>query len=285
MESIRPLIGITGGLDRGKQQVYLRQAYLQAVAAAGGLPVVLPVGIETAALSFYLERLDALILPGGGDIGPAFFGESPQPGLGKVSMERDEFELELTVQAFKRDMPILGICRGMQILNVAAGGDLYQDLPSQYFRSDAIQHQQEPGALSPNFHPVRVVAESRLAQLLNFHKAVGPKATGPKAAGRESADLPNFWPEFDSGSGYKAAASPGLTISVNSRHHQAIRKLAAGLEVSAYAPDGIIEAIETSRGSLVIGVQWHPEDIWEADPRFLGLFQGLVEAAARRLRE
>ena len=255
MESIRPLIGITGSFDRRKQQVYLRQAYLQAVTAAGGLPVVLPVGIETAAIPFYLEYLDALILSGGGDIGPAFFGESPQPGLGEVSMERDEFELELSVQAFKRELPILGICRGMQILNVASGGDLYQDLPSEYTQASLIQHQQELGALSSNFHPVQVAVDSRLARLLNL----------PEAAGR-------------------AAASPGFTISVNSRHHQAVRKLAAGFEVSAYAPDGVIEAIEASRGSLVIGVQWHPEDIWEADPRFLGLFQGLVEAAAHRRR-
>lgn len=267
----------------------MRQAYLQAAAAAGGLPVVLPVGIETAAIPFYLEHLDALILSGGGDIEPAFFGESPRPGLGEVIMERDEFELELTAQAFKRELPVLGICRGMQILNVAAGGDLYQDLPSEYSRAGAILHQQEPGALSPNFHPVRVAADSQLARLLNLQL---PKAAGPKAAGREMADLEatdpespdlqKYSPNADSDSDFKVAAIPWLTISVNSRHHQAIRKLAAGFAVSAYAPDGIIEAFEASRGSLVIGVQWHPEDLWETDPRFLGLFRGLVEAAAHR---
>jgi len=257
---IRPRIGITCDFNQVEKHCYLRQAYISSVVAAGGLPILLPAGLEAAVVNDYLDSIDGLILSGGGDIEPDYFGELPHPALGEICPERDEFELDLVRLALKRGIPILGICRGIQVLNVAAGGDLYQDLINE--RPGLIMHQQKAPRDYP-IHPIKVVSGSRLAQLLNLDSEGELHQDGQSG--------------FDAGSG--SISSSPITIRVNSRHHQAIRKLAPGFVVSAYSPDDLIEAIESSQGNLVIGVQCHPEDLWRKDTRFLGLFKGLVEAA------
>ena len=117
---MRPVIGITCAASRDSCRLYLNEPYAAAVAAAGGLPLLLPEmpGLEKD----YLKRLDGLLLSGGGDIDPSFFGQEPHPLMGWVSPRRDAFELELARLALKSGIPVLGICRGLQILNVAAGG-------------------------------------------------------------------------------------------------------------------------------------------------------------------
>ncbi len=228
-----------------QRKLTLGMDYTAAVAGAGGLPVVIPpLSLPDEAL---LDRLDALVVSGGPDIDPALYGDRPHPHLGPVEREADPLELELVRVADAREMPILSICRGMQLVNVARGGRLWQDLPSE--RPSAIQHRQaEPGTVAT--HPVEVVPGSRLAELTR---------PGPDA------------PDDD-------------RLLVNSFHHQAVRALGDGLRVTARAADGVIEAYEAVDRPFLVGVQWHAESLVR-DPRHAALFFGLVDAARSRTIE
>lgn len=257
----KPLVGITATVDDG-EGVRLGRDYVRAVEAAGGLPVVLaPAGV--GALGAYpavpanrgagenadewpgewvreiVGRIHALVFSGGVDIDPALFGEEPIPGLGVVTPERDRFEVALARQGMACGLPMLGICRGTQVLSVAAGGTLYQDLGSQL--ESSLKHRQE-GPRWYGSHGVRVAEGSVLAEV-----------TGTT--------------EF----------------RVNSFHHQAVRDPGQGLRAVAWAPDGVIEAIEKTGpvegAGFLLGVQWHPEAMWDRDPLHLRLFQALVKAA------
>jgi putative glutamine amidotransferase len=180
-----------------------------------------------------LPLLDGLLLSGGVDIDPVHFGEPPLPGMGEIAPERDAFELDLTKRSIQADLPVLAICRGIQVLNIAAGGNIYQDIPSQL--TDTIKHSQ----LAPRWYASHQVAVER----------------GTKLAG----------------------IFPTEAIGVNSFHHQAIKNLAPGFKVNAMAPDGIIEGIESNSNKFVVGVQWHPEGMWEKYPQMLNLFRALVQ--------
>lgn len=231
----KPRIGLTCDLDPERERIVLREAYCRAILAAGGLPVLLPyVPPEKAA--GYLEIVDGLLLTGGGDIEPSFFGARTTASLHKVLPRRDAFELALTRAALAGGKPILAICRGIQVLNVAAGGDLYQDIPAEV--PGALDHDQEQPRHQPS-HLVTTIPGTRLADLL-----------GPEAP-------------------------------VNSLHHQAVRRLGDGLRVAALAPDGVIEGIEGWGESLVLGVQWHPEDLYTGDGRQRALFEYFVEIPGR----
>lgn len=216
-----PLIGIAS---------LTSENYVRAVREAGGLPVVLPnTGGNAALVEEYLEVLDGLILPGGADIPPTEYGEEMHESVNLLDEDRFEFEKALTHAWIERtDKPLLGICLGSQWINVASGGSLIQDLPSQ---KDAHHMDKK--------HPVSVEAGSRLAGILGE-----------------------------------------LNPVVNSYHHQAVGKLGKGLRVVARAPDGVVEATETTRPNrFLIGVQWHPEGMpgQEAQQRLL---KALVKAAA-----
>lgn len=235
---MRPRIGLTCSVraDAPAPVHELSDAYVRAVVAAGGLPLLLPaVGGEDLAAEM-LAGVDGLLLTGGVDVDPAWYGQEPSPRLGRVSPERDALELPLARVALARGIPVLAICRGIQVLNVAAGGTLVQDLPTEW--SDAIKHYQD----APRWfgsHAVEVLPGSRLAELLGQAR-----------------------------------------LRVNSFHHQALRDVAPGLVVTARAPDGVVEAVEAADPRrFVLGVQWHPEAMWEREPVFLHLFRGLVEAA------
>jgi putative glutamine amidotransferase len=186
-----------------------------------------------------LETCDALLLTGGVDVDPAEYGETDRHPTVEVDRARDTYELALARAALERDLPVLAICRGAQVLNVAAGGTLIQDLPSTVVSTVEHTIAQPKDAIA---HEVVVAAHSRLAGLLPA-----------------SAAAPN-------------------RIAVNSRHHQAVRQPAPLFVVSATARDGVIEAIEKPEASFCIGVQWHPENFWRSG-EFAGLFKGLVEAA------
>ncbi len=220
------------------------QAYLSAVMAAGGAPVLVPLGLDEPRLFRALDRADGLLLAGGEDIAPALFGEEPHPNLGTVDADRDAAEMALARRALDMGAPLLAICRGIQVLNVAAGGTLYQDIPSQV-----------PGALKHNCfypeyprdhiaHTVAIAPDSRLA-------AVVGQAAGSLAA-----------------------------VPVNSLHHQSVKALGAGLRVVAQAPDGVVEAVEGT-GGWVLGVQWHPEELAASRADMGALFRAFVEAAGR----
>jgi putative glutamine amidotransferase len=230
-----PVIGLTAYSEPAQWAVWqapavlLPASYVQQVAAAGGIPVLLP---PVAGVAAAVSRLDGLILTGGGDIDPGRYGESPHPRTTRVSEPRDAAELELLDAVFAAGLPVLGVCRGMQLVNVARGGTLRQHLPED------AGHATVPGTYGS--HPVRVAPGTRLAGILG-----------------DGADR----------------------IDVPTAHHQAVDALGDGLVATAWAADGVVEAMELNAAGdpFVLAVQWHPEA--GADR---SLIAALVAAAAAR---
>jgi putative glutamine amidotransferase len=210
--------------------------YLAAVREAGGETRVLDYARHPAE---DLPRLvDGLLLTGGGDMDPALYGAPRHPQTHDVDRARDEYELAAVRASIDADLPLLAICRGMQVLNVAEGSDLIQDIPSE--APSSIAHRvAEPRDRAA--HDVRVTPGSRLSALL------APRLDGEGRCG------------------------------VNSRHHQAIRRVARTLDATAVAPDGLIEAVERPASRFCIGVQWHPENFWRTGG-FARLFEAFLEA-------
>jgi putative glutamine amidotransferase len=156
------VVGITLGDGDRKGYHSMREDYVRSVEAAGAVPLVLPTQAPGAAEAV-LDRLDGLVLSGGIDVDPALYGQAPHPKLGRVDRARDEFEIALTRMALRRDMPVLAICRGQQVINVALGGTLVQDIPSVV--AGAVLHD-APGRRTRRSHPVEVAEGSRLAEIL-----------------------------------------------------------------------------------------------------------------------
>jgi len=239
-----PLIGVTmsttadGVPAQTPPRAWLNNAYVRAVQQAGGIPVLLPPHLDDRGLDGLWSRLDGLLLTGGGDVEPTRFTEDPRhPTVDGVSEARDRLEIAVTERAVHERRPLLAICRGIQVLNVALGGSLYQDIASD--TGSTIAHSQtEPRDRAT--HPVKVMGEgTRLGATLGT-------------------------PELE----------------VNSFHHQAIKRLGRGLREVAWAPDGIIEGVEIPEApSLVLGVQWHPEELIAHDSAARNLFRTLVSAA------
>jgi putative glutamine amidotransferase len=217
------------------------------VFAAGGLPLSLPQLPD--AVGPALDALDGLVLAPGRDIEPERYGQEPHPLLAATEPQRDAFELELVRGAIERGLPILGMCRGIQMLNVALGGTLVQDVS---LVSD--DHPSDPGWA----HWRRVEAASLQG---------GPLPPHPR---HEIAIV----------EGSVLARTLGTTsIEVNSFHHQAIDRVGEGLAVVASSLDGVPEAIELP-GRDVLAVQWELNEEWRVDPRFMRVFEWFVDAAA-----
>ncbi|MBI3962288.1 MAG: gamma-glutamyl-gamma-aminobutyrate hydrolase family protein [Deinococcus sp.] len=235
----RPVIGLTTRTlptenPVGRYQFAVPEGYVRAIVAAGGLPLELPL-VPGELAEEYLELVDGLLFTGGKDLSPMLYGEEPHQGLGEIDVARDEFEMSLARAALKRDLPLLGICRGIQTLNVAAGGTLYQDLPSQLPQS--LKHEQKTDRQYTS-HSVQIVPGSHLADMF------------------------------------------GLSMKVNSHHHQAVKAVAPGFQVTARASDGVIEAIEMAGQRFMVGVQWHPEALVDDYPAHRRLFTEFVRAAS-----
>jgi putative glutamine amidotransferase len=243
----RPVIGIatqTQGAIFGQapRAWIMGQKYVQVLVSCGAVPWLIPLlpGDEDT-LGAIFDRLDGLFLTGGVDIDPVQYGETDRSLSDDPDPDRDWAEMALIRWAIANHKPLLGVCRGLQAINVAAGGTLYQDIRSQ--RPEAIKH--DYFSVSGNYprdllsHEVQVHKESRLAAIL----------------GQE-------------------------TVAVNSMHHQGIRRLAPGLVPTAYAPDGLIEGVEGTNGRFLVGVQWHPEELTEKDPVHRRLFAAFLEAAS-----
>jgi gamma-glutamyl-gamma-aminobutyrate hydrolase PuuD len=188
-----------------------------------------------------LSQVDALLLTGGSDIAPERYGEARHETVVDVDEARDRFEIELVIEARRRRVPVFAICRGIQVLNVAAGGTLIQDIPSH------------------------------LTGPLDHNLVVPPHQAFSRAH--------EVWIEKDSllGALMKERLNDTDTCDVNSRHHQSVKDLAPGFRVSATAPDGVIEAIENPSDAFCLGVQWHPENFWRTG-EFRTLFEGLLNA-------
>ncbi len=169
---MRPIIGIPClAAERAKTHRPLygnNQSYVRAVAQSGGIPVLIPPQAEAASLDHVCARLDGLLLTGGEDVAPALYGEAPLPKCGQPEPERDDLEMRMTRWALEYDLPIFGICRGMQLLNVAAGGTLYQDLATQL--PGTAEHALSALPRDTRAHEIAVQADSRLARILGTER-------------------------------------------------------------------------------------------------------------------
>ena len=243
---MRPIIGITCGSDVSASstggRVYRKNSvgfdYVSAIEHAGGTPVVLPVVEYGECISSFIDVIDGLLLSGGGDIDPSFFNEEPIPALGSIDPNRDSVEMSLSEAALEQDLPVLAICRGIQVLNVAAGGTLYQDI-SQHPKEILKHRQSAPGWHAS--HTIQIEPGSLMYGMFD------------KQTGR-----------------------------VNSFHHQSVRDTADGFYVSARSIDGIIEAIESQKHRFMLGVQFHPEMMFQHHPEAANIFAAFVEACQRQ---
>jgi len=245
----RPLIGISASShDFGD---YGGVGVQRPLFDAGGLPVTLAQLPE--AVGEVLDRIDALVLAPGRDIAPERYGQAPDPLLGATEPQRDAFELALLPVALHRELPVLGVCRGMQVLNVALGGTMVQDVR---LREQIDQHPSDPG-----WKAWKLMEQSAL--------------NGGEVPAHPRHPIDVARPSIL----FTALGSTRATV--NSFHHQALDVLGAGLRATARAPDGVIEAIELD-GSPVLGVQWELQEEWRIDPRFTHVFEWFVQAAHER---
>ena len=244
----QPVIGITTqtlhaieGIPQGLPESWvMNQRYFRPVLDLGGLPWMVPlIADELETLRGIYDRLDGVLIPGGVDMDPATYGEALHPKTGRLDPARDAVELQLARWAIADGKPLLGLCRGEQVINVAMGGTLYQDVGDQV-----------DGAMMHEYYPTKGYARTHLAHQVDV------------AAGTRLRDLLEH-----------------PTVPVNSMHHQAVKRLGAGLVASAVAPDGVIEAVEGTGDGFVVGVQWHPEVFEADDPSTRHLFREFVRAA------
>jgi putative glutamine amidotransferase len=263
----RPLIGIPCRSDssmiyKGRPTDAQSSSYISAIISAGGAPFLIPIEARDDVLRILFEQADAILLPGGGDIAPQFLGGTPHPSLSDVQPSdlfktqalvesgtphpslsdvqpaRDELELTLARWGLEAGKPLLGICRGIQVMNVAAGGSLYQDIASQC--PDAGRHDYFSGSNYPRdflAHPVAIEPGSRLGAVLSVDH-----------------------------------------LSVNSLHHQALKEVPPPYRVVARSPDGVVEGIEVPHHPFAIGVQWHPEELVANQEAARCLFLAFVAA-------
>lgn len=243
---MNPVIGVTPDFNAGDRQewggkeptYFLRARYVRAIEELGGVPVILPLVANPSARRRLLHGIDGLLLTGSGpDLSPGLYGERQQYKFPIVAERRSDFELSLVRLALRNTIPTLAICGGMQTMNVACGGSLYQDIPAQV--SDAIRHRQTPPATQVS-HSVSIATGSLLRRIVQRSR-----------------------------------------MQVNSSHHQSVKAVGPILMASAVAPDGIVEAIEHPTHRFFLGLQWHPEFLFERHLAHRRLFQAFLRAASR----
>lgn len=240
----RPLIGIVPLVDYGRESLWMLPGYMDGVMEAGGVPFMLPLTDDEAAIRQLVGMCDGILFTGGQDVSPELYGESVTESYlatkPELSPERDRMEPVLLREALRADKAILGICRGIQLINAALGGTMWHDLPTEV-PSDVEHHMPNP-PYDLLGHEVTLVAGTPLAELM-------------------------------------AAAGEGGRIAVNSYHHQAVRVVAPGLTVMAKADDGVVEALYRPQSRFCWAVQWHPEFLHKVDARSRMIFRAFVDAA------
>jgi putative glutamine amidotransferase len=241
-----PIIGVTTRTAPVQPShlpsIMVQKSYTQAILEAGGLPLLIPSDIGENGWKVLINRLDGILFTGGGDIAIEYFNGEPNPAVYGIDASRDALELGLARDAAASAKPILGICRGLQVLNVALGGTLYTHIPDQL--TSTIEHDY-PGedsiqARTTLLHPVSIQAGSCLNDILGV-----------------------------------------TSLKVNSLHHQGIKDVAPGMKAVAYAPDGLVEGLELANHPFAIAVQWHPEWLTDQEP-IRRLFKAFVDAATEQ---
>ncbi|CAN7251513.1 gamma-glutamyl-gamma-aminobutyrate hydrolase family protein [Mesorhizobium caraganae] len=235
---MQPIIGITSNFDLDKKTYITYDQDVRAIEEAGAVPIILPY-VKTNDINAILNLISGLVLPGGKDFPTALYGATPHPAVKGIIPQRDTFEFALARSALDRSMPILGICRGMQLLNVVSGGTIYPHTLDEL--ANVLDHREGMPPLSHPAHEVQIERSSLL---------------------------------------WRACGEPPSSFRVNSGHHQAVKEVAPEFVVSARASDGVVEAIEAPGRPFVIGVQWHPEMMYESEPACRQLIDNFVKACS-----
>lgn len=235
-----PLIGVSTNqnLDKLPAIHTLSERYIRSIVRAGGIPVMLPSTLPDEQLDGLFARLDGILFTGGGDIDTELYHGIPHPRVYEVDPDRDRVEINLVRRSVEQGKPFMGICRGIQVINVALGGSLFSDIGA--FLPGALRHDWYPDIPRDYLaHSVKVQSGSKLAHILG-------------------------WTEG----------------GVNSLHHQGIERTADVLTPVAWAPDGLVEAVELAGHPFGIGLQWHPECLPDL-PEMCALFDHFIQAAQR----
>lgn len=233
---MNPIIGIVVcGRDSGRQ--FVSHSYIQAIEAAGAVSILIPCTEDTSHFPCYYGICDGFLFCGGDDISPRLFGEDLLTERGQTDMYMDSFHLNFMKYALSTSLPILAVCRGMQVLNISLGGTIYQDIS---LRNTASQnHMQQTKNRGDVCHRVACAKDSMLYRIC------------------------------------------GSFLETNSFHHQCIKTVGRDLSISAVAADGVVEAIENSSHSFLVGLQWHPECMYESSPPMRDLFSRFIDRAKR----
>lgn len=236
-QTLQAIEGIPAGLPHSW---VMNHRYFLALTSVGAVPWMVPLlDKDPDTLRAIYDRLDGVFIAGGVDVHPNSYGEDEHALCGVTDLPRDVVELAFTRWALEDGKPFLGVCRGMQILNIVRGGTLYQDCADEY-----------PGSIKHDYFPNAGYERDYLAHEITV----------------------------EPGSHLRAAFGAERVL-VNSMHHQGIKTLGDGLVATAHAPDGLIEALETPTESFAVGAQWHPEMLVDTDPGTHRLFQAFIDAA------
>lgn len=240
----KPIILIpTPVQDPEMRRFAMGKNYIRSLIECGAVPLMLPTALDLQSMREMYEQADGVLFAGGSDIDPAYFNEAPHAETYGIDAERDRAEVALTQWAMQDDKPAFSICRGIQVVNVALGGSLIQDIPTQWHSAVTLEHRgHKVGAARDQvLHEICVEPNCKLAAII--------------------------------GAG---------DVGTNSFHHQAVGRVADGLVVTSRAADGIIESVEAPNKRWFIGVQWHPEEMTESRPDMMALFHSFVDASSHK---
>lgn len=238
---MKPVIGVIPLFDEEKDSIWMLPGYMDGIRLAGGLPLILPLKADTEDIFQICRTCDGFLFTGGHDVDPSMYGAERSRKCGPSNQDRDNLEKKIFEYAISLDLPVLGICRGIQLINVLCGGTLYQDIPTEYYfteysPSDSVEHHMLPPYDVP-CHEVTILEGTPLSELLNKS-----------------------------------------TTSVNSYHHQAVKELSPSLLPMAISEDGLIEALYMPDKKYIQAVQWHPEFNFHNNEDSRRLFVSFVNA-------